>query len=90
MHEHFQPGRKTGLKLLIDQPGRSLELYFYLTARLDGKTKRIEKMVKKYWNISRNVMIIYPLEVYYWIGQMRKVGMENAVRIIYQVGNWAT
>ena len=35
-------------------------------------------------------MIIYPLEVYYWIGQMRKVGMENAVRIIYQVGNWAT
>jgi hypothetical protein len=47
MHEHFQPGRKTGLKLLIDQPGRSLELYFYLTARLDGKTKRIEKIGKK-------------------------------------------
>ena len=46
MHEHFQPGRKTGLKLLIDQPGRSLELYFYLTARLDGKTKRIEKIGK--------------------------------------------
>ncbi len=47
MHEHFKPGRKTGLKLLIDQPGRSLELYFYLTARLDGKTKRIEKIGKK-------------------------------------------
>jgi hypothetical protein len=43
-HEYFLPGRKTGLKHCIDQPGRSLELLFYLTARLDGKTRRVEKI----------------------------------------------
>ena len=47
MHEHFKPGSENRPKVVNRPTCRSLELYFYLTARLDGKTKRIEKIGKK-------------------------------------------
>ena len=56
--EFFHPGLPNGLKAIVDEVGKRLELIFYTSARLDGLKRRVEvmgeKMVEEYDETSEH------------------------------------